>query len=69
MAQIEDVAGTSIGAMQNPLGALSYLFPLSKEQNGIEISLHRCFKIELFSTFIERNASVEADDVRACFLH
>ena len=43
VAEIEDVAGASGGALQNIFRARFQFFPVGEQQHGIEIALHRAF--------------------------
>ena len=69
VAEIEDVAGASGGAAENVFGARLQFLPVGEEQNRIEIALHGALVIEASPAFVERDAPVEADDVRSGLFH
>ena len=69
VAKIKDVAGASGGAAQNIFRSRLQLFPVGEQQHRIEIALHGATMVEALPAFVERNAPVESDDVRARFFH
>src|ERR1700710_146119 len=69
VAKIKDVACAPGGAVQYICRARLDLFPFCEQQYRIEISLDGASMAQALPTFVERDAPVESDDIRACFFH
>ena len=69
VAEIEDVPGPSVGQAQNVFGAPLQLRPRRKQQHGIEVALHGTGMSHGAPAFVEGNAPIQADDLRAGFRH
>src|SRR5882757_7702901 len=69
VSEIEDVTGAAAGLAQDVFRARLNMFPIRKQQNRIEISLHGSAKSQALPTSIERNTPVDANHLRAAFLH
>src|SRR5580693_520852 len=69
VAKIEDVAGVPAGESKNMFGARLQLFPIRKEQNGIQIALYRAAVLEIAPGLVEWDPPVEADDLGSGLTH
>src|SRR5207249_2188074 len=65
VAEVENVAGPSAGALQHIVGGPEHAVERSEQQRRIEIALDAAIEPDALPRFVERRAPVGADDVAA----
>ena len=69
MAKIKDMAGASVGLLQDGFRLLPQLLPTGKQCYRIEIPLHRRQVSHVLPSLVERNPPIDSNDFRPGFLH
>src|SRR5579864_4822649 len=67
--QIENMARTPCGLLQDRFSARAYELVLCEQHTGIEISLNRAAMLQQAPAFVERDAPIQSNDLSACLLH